>query len=72
MPLVHPGEVPCEEHAALGLCASRFAERLQVPRNAVTTIVKGERAITARWRFDWTAPSASCRGIGRIEDDPGP
>jgi antitoxin HigA-1 len=45
---IHPGEILAEEFMApLGLSAYALARALGVPRNRVTAIVNGERAITA-------------------------
>ena len=44
---VHPGEILREELAELGLSASALARALDVPTNRVTTILKGQRGVTA-------------------------
>jgi addiction module HigA family antidote len=43
---VHPGEHLAEELEELGLSASELARRLDVPPNRITSILKGQRAIT--------------------------
>jgi addiction module HigA family antidote len=48
LPPIHPGDLLRDELAALGLSARKFAEHIQVPRNAVTGIMNGERAISAQ------------------------
>ena len=44
---VHPGEILREELDALGLSASALAQALGVPVNRVTTILNGQRGVTA-------------------------
>src|SRR5688572_14182654 len=45
---IHPGEVLLEEFLKpLDLSANRLAQQLDVPANRVSSIVVGERAITA-------------------------
>ena len=44
---IHPGEHLAEELKALGLSASDFARRLDVPVNRITAILNGERRIDA-------------------------
>jgi antitoxin HigA-1 len=45
---IHPGEIVREEFMVpLGLTAYALAKALRVPRNRVTAIINGERAITA-------------------------
>ena len=44
---VHPGEILREELDALGLSANALAKALGVPVNRVTTILNGQRGITA-------------------------
>jgi antitoxin HigA-1 len=45
---IHPGRILDEEFLApLGLSAYALARRISVPRNRVTGILRGERAITA-------------------------
>jgi antitoxin HigA-1 len=43
---IHPGEHLAEELKELGMSAAELARRLQVPTNRITSILKGERAIT--------------------------
>ena len=45
---IHPGSLLRDELAALGVSARKFAERIHVPHNAVTGIMNGQRAISAR------------------------
>jgi antitoxin HigA-1 len=48
LPPIHPGEVLAEEFMApLGLSAYALAKALNVPRNRITAITNGQRAITA-------------------------
>ena len=44
---VHPGEILREELDELGLSAKALAKALGVPVNRVTTILNGQRGITA-------------------------
>ena len=44
---VHPGEILREELDELGLSANALAKALGVPVNRVTTILNGQRGITA-------------------------
>ena len=44
---VHPGEILREELDTLGLSASTLAQALGVPVNRVTTILNGQRGVTA-------------------------
>ena len=44
---VHPGEILGEEIEELGMSASAMAVALGVPTNRITTILKGQRGITA-------------------------
>ena len=48
LPAIHPGVFLRQELEALGISARKFAERIHVPHNAVTAIMNGQRAITAR------------------------
>ena len=48
LPPIHPGQFLRDELEALGLSARRFAEHIHVPHNAVTSIMNGQRAITAQ------------------------
>lgn len=47
LPAVHPGELLADELKALNMSARKFAAHIDVPPNAITTIVKGERGISA-------------------------
>jgi addiction module HigA family antidote len=47
LPAVHPGEFLAEELEALKLSARKFARHIGVPPNAVTTIMRGQRGISA-------------------------
>jgi len=47
LPPVHPGEFLADELKALNLSARKFAAHIDVPPNAITAIVKGERGISA-------------------------
>lgn len=44
---VHPGEVLQDEIDALDMSASAFAAALDVPPNRITSVLNGDRAITA-------------------------
>lgn len=44
---VHPGEVLQDEIEVLEMSASAFAAALDVPANRITSVLNGERAITA-------------------------
>ena len=44
---VHPGEILVEELRELSLSANALARALGVPTNRITTILKGQRGITA-------------------------
>ncbi len=44
---VHPGEILGEELEELGLSANALAKALDMPTNRVTSILKGQRGITA-------------------------
>ena len=44
--IIHPGEHLAAELEELGISASELARRLDVPPNRVTSILKGQRAIT--------------------------
>ena len=44
---VHPGEILRDELEELGMSANAFAEALNVPANRISTILKGQRGITA-------------------------
>src|SRR5256714_15383024 len=45
--IIHPGEHLAEELKELGMSAAEFARQLRVPTNRVTSILNGQRAITA-------------------------
>jgi addiction module HigA family antidote len=45
--IIHPGEHLAEELKELGMSAAEFARQLKVPTNRVTSILNGQRAITA-------------------------
>ena len=47
MPPIHPGEILQDELDELGLSANAFAKALGVPTNRITTILKGQRGISA-------------------------
>jgi antitoxin HigA-1 len=47
LPAVHPGEFLADELAALDMSARKFAAHLDVPPNAITTIINGQRGISA-------------------------
>ena len=47
LPAVHPGEFLADELGALNMSARKFAEHIGVPPNAITSIVNGERGISA-------------------------
>jgi antitoxin HigA-1 len=47
LPPVHPGEILADELAALGMSATKFAKHIGVPPNAITTIINGQRGISA-------------------------
>ena len=44
---VHPGEILREELDELGLSANALSKALEVPVNRVTTILNGQRGVTA-------------------------
>ncbi len=47
MPPINPGEILQDELDELGLSANAFAKALGVPTNRITTILKGQRRISA-------------------------
>jgi len=47
MRAIHPGEILREEMETLGFSANVFAKKLHVPTNRITSILKGQRSITA-------------------------
>lgn len=44
---IHPGEILAEELAALDVRPARLAEAIRVPKNRVSQIINGKRAISA-------------------------
>ncbi len=44
---IHPGEVLSDELEFRGINANQFAEKIHVPANRITQILKRQRAITA-------------------------
>src|SRR5882724_7324621 len=44
---IHPGEHLAEELAELGMSAAELARQIDVPVNRVTSIINGQRAVTA-------------------------
>jgi len=48
LPPIHPGVFLRDDLEALGLSARKFAQHIQVPHNAVTGIMNGERSISAQ------------------------
>ena len=44
---IHPGEHLAEELSALGLSAAELARQLDVPVNRITSILNGQRGVTA-------------------------
>ena len=44
---IHPGEILKEELAALDMSANLFAQALGVPTNRITSILNGQRSVTA-------------------------
>jgi len=44
---IHPGEVLSDELEFRGINANQFAEKIRVPANRVTQILKRQRGITA-------------------------
>lgn len=44
---IHPGEHLAEELRELGISAAELARQLDVPVNRITSIMNGQRAITA-------------------------
>ena len=45
-PSIHPGEILTDELEETGITATGLARQLKVPRNRISQIVKGKRAIT--------------------------
>jgi antitoxin HigA-1 len=59
---IHPGEHLAEELEELGMSAAALARNLGVPTNRITSILKGQRSITADTalrlaRFFGTSPN---------------
>jgi addiction module HigA family antidote len=48
LPPIHPGSFLRDELDVLNVSARKFAEHIHVPHNAVTEIMRGERAVSAR------------------------
>lgn len=44
---IHPGEHLAEELGVLGISAAELARQLDVPTNRITSILNGQRGITA-------------------------
>ena len=51
LPPIHPGEILQETLDALGLSMNRLAHDLCVPANRISSIVAGQRSITAETAF---------------------
>lgn len=47
LPAVHPGEFLADELEALHMSARKFAQHIDVPPNAITAIINGQRGISA-------------------------
>ena len=47
MRAIHPGEILKEELDELGFSANEFAKKLKIPTNRITSILNGQRSITA-------------------------
>lgn len=47
MGAIHPGEILKDQIEALGISATAFSKKLAVPPSRITTILNGERGITA-------------------------
>ena len=48
LPPIHPGSFLRDELEALGISARTFARHIGVPHNAVSSIMNGDRAISAQ------------------------
>jgi addiction module HigA family antidote len=48
LPPIHPGVFLHDELEAAGLSARKFAGHIGLPHNAITSIMNGERSITAQ------------------------
>jgi antitoxin HigA-1 len=46
-PAIHPGEILRDELNELGISAAALARALHIPTNRITSILNGQRAITA-------------------------
>nr|WP_285295374.1 HigA family addiction module antitoxin [Aureimonas altamirensis] len=60
-PPIHPGEILADELNELGVSASELSRQLNVPRNRITQIIKGQRGIsgdTALRLGQWFGTSA--------------
>ena len=44
---IHPGEILQDELEALDLSANAFAGKIHVPTNRITSILNGQRSVTA-------------------------
>ena len=49
----HPGSVLREELHARGMSANQLALAIRVPANRVTTILRGDRAVSAETALRW-------------------
>lgn len=47
LPPIHPGEMLRDELEAIAFSARKFAAHINVPPNAITEIMKGDRGISA-------------------------
>ena len=78
---IHPGRVLKAELEARGVSASQLALKIRVPANRITSILRGERAVTAETalrlgRFLGTGPAfwmnlQTAYDISVIEDKKG-
>ena len=48
LPPIHPGAFLRDELQALGMSARKFAQHIHVPHNAVTSIMNGQRSVSAQ------------------------
>ena len=44
---IHPGEILNEEMQTLGISSAELARQIDVPTNRITSVLNGDRAITA-------------------------
>ena len=44
---IHPGEILGEELQTLGISSAELARQIDVPTNRITSVLNGDRAITA-------------------------